>query len=101
MQSALLTFTLTPLTLVAEHALLLPPYRLKLNEYAPMWSALNDPPYEFAPCEMSSVVVTALQPIHGASLTTTLTLLTFVSPVMLLLLTGLSDMLPLQAYAPM
>ena len=44
-----LTCTDTPLTLVASHVLLLRAVLLKLQEYAPTYSALIAPPYEFAP----------------------------------------------------
>jgi hypothetical protein len=51
-QGAWLTIALTPLTLVPSHALLLLlllTALVKLQAYAPTYTALTDPPYEFAP----------------------------------------------------
>ncbi len=92
------------LALVAAHKLLLllsaPP--LQLNEYAPMYMILIDPPYEFAAVDEPLLVeLTALQLEHAVSVTLTLTSLTDVDPQMLLLLLkGPSKSFKLQAYAP-
>ncbi len=81
----LLTCTLTPLTDVAPHVLLLKASSLTLKEYAPTYSVLIDPPYEFAPLELRALVIKALQFEHPELLTCTLTPLTDVAPHMLLL----------------
>ncbi len=49
MHLELLACTLTPLADVAPHMLLLEASWLWLQEYAPTYSTLIDPPYEFAP----------------------------------------------------
>jgi hypothetical protein len=50
-QPELLTLTLTPDTLVASLALRLMVCKEKLHAYAPIYSTLIDPPYEFEPPE--------------------------------------------------
>ena len=64
-----------------------------------MYTALTDPPYEFAPLVSLPLVVTALQLTQGAWLTVALTPLTLV-PSHALLLLLLTPMVKLQAYAP-
>jgi hypothetical protein len=93
----LLTCTLTPLTNVASHVLLLEVAKLELQEYAPTYSTLIDPPYEFAPKEMPPLVVEAPQFEHPELLTCTLTPLTDVGAHVLLLE---ASWLRLQEYAP-
>jgi hypothetical protein len=93
-----LTCTDTSLTLVASHLLLLLAASLALKEYAPMYTALIAPPYEFAPADSRTKLLTALQLEQLESLTSTDTPLTLVASHVLLLL---AVMLPLQEYAPM
>jgi hypothetical protein len=92
-----LTCTDTPLTLVASHELLLVASKLLLQEYAPTYSALIAPPYEFAPKDTLSERLTALQLEQPESLTCTDTPRTLVASHVLLLLAVL---LTLQEYAP-
>jgi hypothetical protein len=92
----LLTCTLTTLVLVASHVLL-EALLLKLKEYAPTYSTLIDPPYEFAPKESPLLVVDALQFEHPELLTCTLTPLADVAPHVLMLD---ASSLRLQEYAP-
>ena len=92
---------LTPLTLVLSHALLLlllTP-KVKLQAYAPTYTALTDPPYEFAPLEPSLLVVKALQLEQGTSLTFSINPFKVV-PLHALLLMLLAPEVKLQAYAP-
>jgi hypothetical protein len=103
-----LTCTDTPLTLVASHLLLLLAVMLKLQEYAPTYSALIAPPYEFAPRESRSELLTALQLEQPESLTCTDTPLTLVASHLLLLVAVVvvivvatkPSKLLLQEYAP-
>jgi hypothetical protein len=92
-----LTCTDTPLTLVASHLLLLEFSSLELQEYAPMYIALIAPPYEFAPKDKSSELLTALQLEKRESLTCTETPLTLVVSHLLLLM---RVSVVLQEYAP-
>jgi hypothetical protein len=92
-----LTCTSTPLTLVASHVLLLETVLLKLQEYAPTYSTLIAPPYEFAPKDAPSELLTALQLEQPESLTCTVTPLTLVASHVLLLEAVL---LKVQEYAP-
>jgi hypothetical protein len=92
-----LTCTDTPLTLVASHLLLLEAVLLKLQEYAPTYSALIAPPYEFAPLDSRTELLTALQLEQPESLTCTDTPLTLVASHVLLLEAVL---VALQEYAP-
>jgi hypothetical protein len=92
-----LTCTDTPLTLVASHLLLVEAAKLLLQEYAPIYSALIAPPYEFAPRDVPPELLTALQLEQPESLTCTDTPLTLVASHLLLLLAVL---LKLQEYAP-
>jgi len=80
-----LTCTDTPLTLVASHVLLLEALQLLLQEYAPTYSALIAPPYEFAPSDAPPELLTALQLEQPESLTCTDTPLTLVASHVLLL----------------
>jgi hypothetical protein len=91
-----LTCTDTPLTLVASHLLLLEAVLLELQEYAPTYSALIAPLYEFAPTDSPTELLTALQLEQPESLTCTDTPLTLVASHLLLL----AFVLLLQAYAP-
>jgi hypothetical protein len=88
-QPALLTLTLTLETVVAALVLLLLALTEELHAYAPTYSTLIDPPYEFAPSESSRLDVIALQLEQPALLTLTLTLETVVAPAVLLLLPSL------------
>jgi hypothetical protein len=88
-----LTCTETPLTLVASHLLLLEAVMLPLQVYAPTYSALIAPPYEFAPlnCATSEfgsklACVSAVQSTEVACRTRTSTPITSVAPHVLLLL---------------
>ncbi len=96
-----LTCTETPLADVAPHMLLLllEARLLKLQAYAPTYNTLIDPPYEFAPKELTPLVLQALQFKHTESLTCTETLLADVSLHMMLLLLE-AKLLKLHAYAP-
>jgi hypothetical protein len=85
-QGALLTPTLKPLAVVAPHELLLLEKKLSLQEYAPKYKTLIDPPYKFADKESTSLLVKDLQLEQGTLLTTTLTPLAMVAPHELLLL---------------
>jgi hypothetical protein len=87
----LLTCTLTPLADVAAHVLLLvKPLMLKLQEYAPTYSTLIDPPYEFAPLEKSPLVlVKASESTEVAFWTETCIPAAYVYPQVLLLETRL------------
>jgi hypothetical protein len=87
----------TPLTLVASHLLLLEEMKPKLQEYAPTYSALIAPPYKFAPKDVLSELLKALQLEQPESLTCTDTPLTLVASHLLLLEAVL---LKLQEYAP-
>ena len=73
---------------------------VKLQAYAPTYTALTDPPYEFAPFESPLLVVKALQLEQGTSLTSSISPFTVV-PLQALLLMLLEALLQLQAYAPM
>jgi hypothetical protein len=83
-----LTCTDTPLADVDSHLLLLllDTAALKLQAYAPMYSTLIDPPYEFAPKDAVPLVLKALQFQHAESLTCTDTPLADVASHLLLLL---------------
>ncbi len=94
--SELLTCTLTPLADVVPHVLLLEASRLWLQEYAPTYSTLIDPPYEFAPTEPCVLLIKALQFEHPELLTCTLTPLADVAPHVLLEASSLR----LQEYEP-
>jgi hypothetical protein len=103
------TRTSTPITSVAPHVLLLlfatlllqllklEASLLILQEYAPTYSTLIAPPYEFAPNKNPMELLTALQLEQLESLTCTDTPLTLVASHLLLLK---SEPLPLQEYAP-
>ena len=96
-----LTCTETPLAVVASHILLLllETALLRLQAYEPMYKTLIDPPYEFAPRELSPIVVVeALEWAEEALSTRTATPLTSVAPQVLLLLP--LESLRLHAYAP-
>jgi hypothetical protein len=84
-QPAWLTLTLTLETTVAALVLLLLALTEALHAYAPTYSTLIDPPYEFAPEELDRLDVTALQLEQPALLTLTLTLETAVAALVLLL----------------
>ncbi len=101
-QGAWPTIALTPLTLVPSHALLLLLLAslVKLQAYAPTYTALTDPPYEFAPLEPPLLVVKALQLEQGTSLTLSISPFTFVR-LQALLLMLLAALLQLPAFAPM
>ncbi len=72
---------------------------LRLQAYAPTYNTLIDPPYEFAPRELSSIVVVeALEWAEEVLSTRTATPLTSVAPQVLLLLPV--ELLRLHAYAP-
>ncbi len=62
--SELLTWTATPLAVVASHLLLLEAALLELQEYAPMYSTLIDPPYALAPNISNWPVLDATQFKH-------------------------------------
>jgi hypothetical protein len=96
-QLELLTCIDTPLTLVSSQVLLLEAALLELKEYAPTYSTLIAPPYEFAPREFSRDVLTALQLEQPELLTCIDTPLTLVGSH-LLLLAAVS--LELKEYAP-
>jgi hypothetical protein len=85
MHDTSLILTLTPLASVVAHELLLLLYLLKLHAYAPMYSALIDPPYEFAPKEPTELVVKALQSVQDALFKLTVTPLAVVASHELLL----------------
>jgi hypothetical protein len=76
--------------------LLLEAVLLKLQEYAPTYSALIAPPYEFAPRDVPPELLTALQLEQPESLTCTDTSLTLVASHLLLE----AVLLKLQEYAP-
>jgi hypothetical protein len=95
----LLTCTLTPLAFVAPHVLLLLASKLRLQAYAPTYNTLNDPPYEFAPNEVSEVIE-ASESIEEVFWTETCTPVACVYPQVLLLLFAYAKF-RLQAYAPM
>jgi hypothetical protein len=99
---AWLTIALTPLTLVPSQALLLLLLMpmVKLQAYAPTYTALTDPPYEFALRKFPVLIVEALQLEQGTSLTFSMSPFTVV-PSQALLLMLLASLLQLQAYAPM
>ncbi len=82
-----LTCTDTPIADVASQLLLLllEAARLKLQAYAPTYNTLIDPPYEFAPSEISSTDVEALELSEEVLCARTSTPLTFVAPQVLLL----------------
>jgi hypothetical protein len=94
--SKLLTCTLTPLAFVAPQVLLLLASWLRLQAYAPMYSTLIDPPYEFAPKDKSEVV-DASESTEEVFWTETCMPVASVCPQVLLLLVSLR----LHAYAPM
>jgi hypothetical protein len=96
-----LTCTEISLAEVAPHMLLLlDRATLTLHEYAPTCNTLMEPPYEFAPKELPTLVeLSALQLEHDELLTWTETMLTEVAPHMLLLLLETAE-LKLQEYAP-
>jgi hypothetical protein len=91
----------TPLTLDTSHVLLLllKAESLKLQAYAPTYKTLIEPPYKFAPKDLSPLVVKALQFQHAESLTCTDTPLADVASHLLLLLLDAAT-LKLQVYAP-
>jgi hypothetical protein len=104
-QAESLTWTDTPLANVAPHVLLLllEAASLKLQAYAPTYTALVHPPYEFAPSDLSSgpspLVLTALlleQPERRTI--TDISLAVVDSHVLLLLLRAAS--FKLQEYDP-
>jgi 16S rRNA G966 N2-methylase RsmD len=66
--------------------LLLEAALLKLQAYAPTYKTFIDPPYEFAPKELVSLVLKALQFEHPESLTRTETPLAVVASHILRLL---------------
>ncbi len=85
-QAAPLTLTLKPLAVVTPQllpVLLLAP-SLKLHANPPIYDTLIDPPYEFAPLDRRTLVVTALQLKQAASLKIKLKPITVVAPSMLL-----------------
>ena len=95
----MLMFTLRPLAVVASLTLLLLAARLKLQAYAPRWTALIDPPKAFASQENKALIVEAMQLVQGASMILTLRSFVFVVSHSLLLL--VDDPAPkLHAYAP-
>jgi hypothetical protein len=99
-----LTCTDTPLADVASHLLLLllEISSVKLQEYAPTYNTLIDPPYEFTPKEPDvtpSLMLEAAQFQHADSLTCTDTPLADVASHLLLLLLE-AALLKLQEYAP-
>ena len=73
---------------------------VELKAYAPTYTALTDPPYEFAPEACPPLVVKALQSEQGTSLTFSINPFKVV-PSHALLLLLLASALQLQAYAPM
>ena len=64
---------------------LLPVVSLKLHAYPPMYTTLIDPPYEFAALLNPTLVVTAQQLTHAASMTLTIKPLAVVAPQLLML----------------
>ncbi len=78
--------TLKPLAIVAPHELLLLDNSLSLQAYAPKYTTLIDPPYEFAALDTLLLLVKELQLEQGALLTPTLKPLAIVAPHELLLL---------------
>ncbi len=89
--------TLKPLLIDVPHLLLLMPEPLQLQEYAPTYKTLIDPPIELEP-KNHMLLVFAMQLMHDELLTLILKLLALDNPHVLLLL--LADLLKLQAYAP-
>jgi hypothetical protein len=93
----------TPIADVDSHMLLLmlETESLRLQEYAPTYNTLIDPPYTFATKDWNRtpLVLNALQSEHAKPLTCTETPIADVAPHMLLLLLE-ADWLQLQAYAP-
>jgi hypothetical protein len=96
-QGASLMTTLKPLLIDVPHLLLLMPEPLQLQEYAPTYKTLIDPPIELEP-KNHMLLVFAMQLMHDELLTLILKLLALDNPHVLLLL--LADLLKLQAYAP-
>jgi hypothetical protein len=78
--------------------LLLEASLLALQEYAPTYSTLIAPPYEFAPSDSTTELLPALQLEQPESLICTDTPLTLVASHLLLLEASL--LAPLQEYAP-
>jgi hypothetical protein len=97
-----LTCTDTPLADVSPHLLLLLLLELKLQEYAPTYNTLIDPPYEFTPKVLAPrLMLEAVQFQHTDSLTCTDTPLAWVASQLLLVIPILgAALLKLHAYAP-
>jgi hypothetical protein len=100
-----LTRTDTPLADVSPHLLLLllEILSVTLQEYAPTYNTLIDPPYEFTPKVLklvpSSLMLDAMQFQHTDLLTCTDTPLAWVASQLLLVILD-SPLLKLHAYAP-